>query len=240
MAHEMNHAAEVRTFNQKHKELVARGEDTLTLQTSWVNLHLSFAGLQQLGADGLDALPDEFKQGMRARAGVIGDVNESDPTNWTGPFAPNSGFAVHALVIVAADSASLLDERTASVRAIIATSGVTEFASAQHRQTRPAPFTGHEHLGSRTASANRASPASPTRAGAATTSLRESSSSATRIRTATSAASPAKPRPRPHRRRATTRSSPSRHRSRYRRGPKTPPSSCTASCGRTLQHFVPS
>ncbi len=55
MAHEMNHAAEVRTFNQKHKELVARGEDTLTLQTSWVNLHLSFAGLQQLGADGLDA-----------------------------------------------------------------------------------------------------------------------------------------------------------------------------------------
>jgi Dyp-type peroxidase family len=153
MAKQVNHAAEIKSFNERFKERGRAGRSQLSEQASWVNLVLSFRGLETVGADGLDAFPDSFKQGMRARAQLIGDVDQSDPANWTGPFAPNSGFAVHAMVIIAADTPTpqdpitLLDERTTEIRALIQSSGVTEFGATQEGHTRPAPFTGHEHFG---------------------------------------------------------------------------------------------
>jgi len=153
MAKQVNHAAEIKSYNERFKERAKAGRSQLDEQVSWVNLVVSFAGLTQVGADGLDAFPDSFKQGMRARAQTIGDVDQSDPVNWTGPFAPGSGFAVHAMVIIAADTpdpqdpVTLLDERTTEIRNLIESCGVTEFTATQEGHTRPAPFTGHEHFG---------------------------------------------------------------------------------------------
>ena len=55
---------------------------------SGVNLALSFEGLRALGVPdaSLDEFPTEFKQGMAARAGLLGDVGESAPENWEAGF----------------------------------------------------------------------------------------------------------------------------------------------------------
>jgi Dyp-type peroxidase family len=146
MADDVNHAAEVREFNAGFVARSKAGEDPLSVETSWVNFGLSFPGLTVVGAAGLAAFPQEFQAGMRSRAAANGDVDASDPANWTGPFAPAAS-AVHALIVIAADQQDLLDDRTSKVRALIAAAGVTELAPAQDGHTRPEPFTGHEHFG---------------------------------------------------------------------------------------------
>jgi Dyp-type peroxidase family len=146
MTHEVNHGHEVLDFNHEFKERGKVGEDQLTEQASWVNLTLTFGGLQQLGADGLDAFPEDFRLGMRPRASDNGDVEASDPGTWIGPFAPSAA-PLHAMVIIAADSPELLDQRTAAVRALLQTAGVTETAAAQDGNTRPGEERGHEHFG---------------------------------------------------------------------------------------------
>ena len=56
------------------------------------NLACTHAGLQALGvhAQWLDALPQEFADGMEARAGLLGDVRGNHPDNWQRPlrYAP--------------------------------------------------------------------------------------------------------------------------------------------------------
>jgi len=44
-------------------------------------------GLQALGVheDHLDALPAEFRQGMEARAGLLGDLRSNHPQQWNRP-----------------------------------------------------------------------------------------------------------------------------------------------------------
>lgn len=146
MTAEVNHGAEVKDFNAEYKSRTLAGEDQLSEQASWVNVAFSFSGLQRLGAGGVDAFPDDFKQGMRTRAADNGDTDTSDPRNWIGPFAPNAG-PVHALVILAADSPELLDQRTAAVRALIAQAGVIECGEPQDGNARPGDQRGHEHFG---------------------------------------------------------------------------------------------
>jgi Dyp-type peroxidase family len=146
MTAEVNHGAEVKDFNAEYKARALAREDQLAEQASWVNVAFSFPGLQQLGADGVDAFPDDFKQGMRARAADNGDVDTSDPSNWASPFATNEA-PVHALVIIAADSPELLDQRTAAVRALITQAGVSECGAPQDGNARPGDQRGHEHFG---------------------------------------------------------------------------------------------
>ena len=51
------------------------------------NLAFTFSGLKALGVAPaeLAALPKEFREGMEARAGLIGDVRSNHPANWTFP-----------------------------------------------------------------------------------------------------------------------------------------------------------
>lgn len=52
-----------------------------------VNVALTFAGLKTLGlsASELAQFPKEFRDGMEARAGLLGDVNEEHPARWQRP-----------------------------------------------------------------------------------------------------------------------------------------------------------
>ncbi len=67
---------------------------------------LTIDGLYALGADStlLDAMPEEFRQGMAARAGLLGDVRRNHPDRWTPPPSWRAGggrvalAAVHAVV----------------------------------------------------------------------------------------------------------------------------------------------
>lgn len=54
---------------------------------AWVSVGLTFQGLKALGVpqDSLDSFPQEFQQGMAARAERLGDVGESAPEHWESP-----------------------------------------------------------------------------------------------------------------------------------------------------------
>jgi Dyp-type peroxidase family len=132
-------------INAAYKDVVVRQHrDPLTVQSSGVNLALSFPGLNVLGADGLETFPQEFSSGMAARATTLGDVDDSAPAQWTVPFA--NGTQVHAMVIVAADALNDLQQRSDTVKQLAQSSGVT-LTGEQPGDVRPNPTTGHEHFG---------------------------------------------------------------------------------------------
>jgi Dyp-type peroxidase family len=137
-------AAEVRRFNLLFKEIHERRHGASDIvQAAWTNLALSFAGLELLGATGLEGMPAEFSAGMRERAQVIGDVEDSAPGSWIAPF----GETIHALVILAADHADDLELITTRLRARIAAHNAAELLPPVDGNVRPVPFRGHEHFG---------------------------------------------------------------------------------------------
>jgi Dyp-type peroxidase family len=52
-----------------------------------LNVAITFNGLRRLGVNEseLDRFPKEFREGMEARAGLLGDVRENHPENWVHP-----------------------------------------------------------------------------------------------------------------------------------------------------------
>lgn len=66
---------------------------------SWVTLAFTWNGLRALGVDeaALVSFPEEFRQGMAARAAILGDTGANAPEHWVGGLA---GPDLHALVIV--------------------------------------------------------------------------------------------------------------------------------------------
>lgn len=67
---------------------------------AWLNVAFTWEGLRRLGLrqEVLDGFPIEFRQGMAARAALLGDVGRSDPSNWNFPHGGN-GFHVGLLVM---------------------------------------------------------------------------------------------------------------------------------------------
>src|SRR5882757_3143589 len=71
------------------------GGDT---ETKWVTIGFTWNGLRALGVDetSLATFPEEFREGMAARADVLGDTGTSAPEHWVGGLA---GEDVHAIAI---------------------------------------------------------------------------------------------------------------------------------------------
>ena len=55
----------------------------------WVTVAFTWNGLRALGVDeaSLSTFPEEFRQGMAARAEMLGDTGANDPANWVGGLA---------------------------------------------------------------------------------------------------------------------------------------------------------
>jgi Dyp-type peroxidase family len=67
---------------------------------AWMTVALTYQGLRALGVpqESLDSFPPEFREGMAARAGELGDVGESGPANWEEPLgSPDVHVALAAL-----------------------------------------------------------------------------------------------------------------------------------------------
>ena len=67
----------------------------------WLGIAFTYQGLGALGLPktSLDSFPEEFREGMAARASLIGDVDASAPASWEpGPGAPG----VHVMVMISA------------------------------------------------------------------------------------------------------------------------------------------
>ncbi len=100
---------EVDAFNKLFKSVSARrnGKEG-TVKATWMNLALSASGLTNLGVAPSDiaAFSNSFRAGMKAQTTAIGDVGVNSPEHWVKPFGSTD---IHAVVILASDSASDLD-----------------------------------------------------------------------------------------------------------------------------------
>ncbi|MGI8862961.1 MAG: Dyp-type peroxidase [Solirubrobacteraceae bacterium] len=150
IASDLASCSEVLEFNDLFRKVYKRrpgrpDADRGIVQASWLNIAFSFAGLQALGAPGLDAFPGEFSAGMRAAAPRIGDVDDSAPAKWVAPFNQT----LHAVALLAADELADLQSLYQDLHARVVAHGVTELAPLVDGQTRPGDQRGREHFGFR-------------------------------------------------------------------------------------------
>src|SRR5207302_4273634 len=68
-------------------------------ENRWVTVAFTWNGLRALGVDdaSLATFPEEFKQGMVARAEMLGDTGENHPDRWVGGLASQD---LHAILIL--------------------------------------------------------------------------------------------------------------------------------------------
>jgi Dyp-type peroxidase family len=137
---------EVQAFNQLFKQIRARrgGRERGTVEATWMNVAFTHEGLGELGvpqAD-LDAFPEEFRLGMRQRAGELGDVDDSDPSKWSPPLRDAH---VHALLLIASDARDDLEREVSRQLRHAAAHGV-QALHVQEGETR-SDLPGHEHFG---------------------------------------------------------------------------------------------
>ena len=74
---------------------------------AWLGVAFTYQGLKAIGLPqaSLDSFPDEFRQGMAARAEILRDLGENAPTNWEYPLGTSDMHV--ALAIYSSDDNSL-------------------------------------------------------------------------------------------------------------------------------------
>jgi len=108
-----------------------------------VNVAFSAAGLAQLGAPGLDHFPEEFRQGMAARAALLGD---HDVERWEAGGTVDT--EAHALVIVGARARRAFEAVVARERRRARAHGLAEVA-VYLGEALDGALRKHEHFGYR-------------------------------------------------------------------------------------------
>jgi Dyp-type peroxidase family len=86
------------------------------VEQAWVTVAFTHQGLRALGLppSSLDSFAPEFREGMAARAGKLGDVGESAPENWERPLGTAD---VHVAIAVLSPDAEHLDRMRDRARA---------------------------------------------------------------------------------------------------------------------------
>ena len=76
-----------------------RSQSSVDSSKRWVTLAFTWNGLRALGVDeaSLCSFPEEFKQGMAARAEMLGDTGANHPDHWVGGLASPD---LHAIAIL--------------------------------------------------------------------------------------------------------------------------------------------
>jgi Dyp-type peroxidase family len=82
---------------------------------TWLSVALSFQGLKALGVPrtSLESFSPEFQQGMAARAGILGDTDESSPQHWEKPLGSAD---VHVVLTALAPDSERLEAAFARAR----------------------------------------------------------------------------------------------------------------------------
>jgi Dyp-type peroxidase family len=80
-------------------ESAADAPRTMDETRRWITLAFTWNGLRALGVpeESLATFPDEFREGMAARADILGDTGECHPDNWVGGLASDD---LHAIAIL--------------------------------------------------------------------------------------------------------------------------------------------
>lgn len=114
----------------------------------WVTVGFTWSGLQALGVDevSLGTFPEEFRQGMAARANILGLTGTNHPDNWVGELASPK---LHAIAILfARDVAERERCRQEHERHVKQCDGVS-LLSALDLEAIPPFDHAHEHFGYR-------------------------------------------------------------------------------------------
>jgi Dyp-type peroxidase family len=98
-----------------------------------LNVALTFTGVRALGVSDrmLASFSAEFREGMAARAELLGDVGPSAPSKWEAPLGSGDG---HVLVTIKAHTAEHLDRELADFRAGAERADGVSIAHEQHTQ----------------------------------------------------------------------------------------------------------
>jgi Dyp-type peroxidase family len=114
----------------------------------WVTVAFTCNGLRALGADeaSLATFPEEFRQGMVARAEMLGDTGRNHPTNWTDK---TSSADLHAIVILFARDAAERGRCVSEHAKLIAQCEGVEVLSTLDLEATPPFEYAHDHFGYR-------------------------------------------------------------------------------------------
>jgi Dyp-type peroxidase family len=114
----------------------------------WVSVAFTWSGLRALGVDeaSLATFPEEFKQGMVARAEVLGDTGANHPENWLGGLASPD---LHAIVILFARDVAERQRCEAEHQRLVAQCDGVEVLSSLDLEATPPFDYAHDHFGYR-------------------------------------------------------------------------------------------
>ena len=114
----------------------------------WVTVAFTWSGLRALGVDevSLSTFPEEFKQGMVARAEVLGDTGDNHPENWVGGLARPD---LHAIAILFARDAAERERSRAEHDKLVARCEGVEVLSTLDLDATPPFEYAHDHFGYR-------------------------------------------------------------------------------------------
>src|SRR5713101_5711781 len=114
----------------------------------WVTVAFTWNGLRALGVDdaSLATFPEEFKQGMVARAEILGDTGANHPKNWVGGLASQD---LHGIAILfARDAAERGRCQTEHANLVARCEGVEVLSTLDLEATPPFDYA-HDHFGYR-------------------------------------------------------------------------------------------
>ena len=114
----------------------------------WVTVAFTWNGLRALGVDeaSLATFPEEFKQGMVARAEMLGDTGENHPENWVGGLASPD---LHAIAILFARDAAERGRCQMEHENLVAQCEGVEVLSTLDLEATPPFDYAHDHFGYR-------------------------------------------------------------------------------------------
>jgi deferrochelatase/peroxidase EfeB len=118
------------------------------LDSRWVTVAFTWNGLRALGVDeaSLATFPEEFRQGMAARAKILGTTGANHPDHWVGSLGSPD---LHAIVILFARDVAERERCRHEHEAFLSQCPGVEILSSLDLEATP-PFTyAHEHFGYR-------------------------------------------------------------------------------------------
>ena len=126
----------------------AEVESTVASSKRWVTLAFTWNGLRALGVDEslLATFPEEFKQGMVARAEMLGDTGVNHPDNWVGGLASPD---LHAIAILFARDAAERERCLSEHQKLLARCPGVELLSSLDLEATPPFDYAHDHFGYR-------------------------------------------------------------------------------------------
>lgn len=122
--------------------------ESVNREKRWITVAFTWNGLRALGVDetALATFPDEFRQGMAARAEILGDTGLNDPSHWVDKTASPG---LHAIAILFARDAKERGRCEVEHRKLIEKCKSVDVLSTLDLEATPPFDYAHDHFGYR-------------------------------------------------------------------------------------------